>query len=142
MYLALARKLRFLEQPHLAILHNNPTFNRPATEMMDELHILEPPPRKVLVAEVKRKDARLLKRLEQSRQVARKVEASMVIFRSTMRWYQKIRLRRNINAALESAMRKESELSQFFVGDDGSIGSYGTGSMDEEASLLSLVDAM
>lgn len=53
MYLALARKLRFLQKEHLEKLHFNPSFNIPGTEMRAALHILEPPPRQFLIQEVR-----------------------------------------------------------------------------------------
>eukprot|EP00981_Chlorochromonas_danica_P001548 scaffold340_cov177-Ochromonas_danica.AAC.4 len=144
-YLAVVRKLHFVEKVILEQLHQNPSFNRAGTEMMDELYILSPPPRKLLVAEVKKIDPTLIKRLEESKILARKVDAALKIFDRVMTWYSEIRRRRNIAQALDNINnKKEFDFMKLFMGEDymsfssgGSVGGGGDGShgVDDGASL-------
>lgn len=105
--------------------------------MMDELYILSPPPRKLLVAEVKRVDPTLIKRLEESKVLARKVDAALKIFERVMTWYSEIRRRRNIAQALDNINnKKELDFMKLFMGEDFmSFSSGGSHGMDDGASL-------
>lgn len=106
--------------------------------MMDELHILEPPPRRALVAEVKLVDPGLLKRLKESKIVAHRVNASLVIFRVVSKWYEGVRYRKSIQAALQNVQRREDDLLRLFD-DAGSLdGSY----TDDGSVSMSMADSM
>ena len=49
---ALERKLHFLSTGVLQLLHSNPSFNEPFSDMIDQLHLLSPPNRHNLITKV------------------------------------------------------------------------------------------
>ena len=86
--------------------------------MKDALHILEPPPRKLLVEEVKKADPRLQKRLEASRLMTRKVEASVIIYQSVMKWFRKYTEGRRLMEAIRIAQEREANQNSYNLEDD------------------------
>jgi len=67
-YQAVARKLRFLTQGNLALLHDNPSFCVVGSEMRERLHMLCPEERHRRFERIKVKDVAIHKRLEYSRE--------------------------------------------------------------------------
>lgn len=108
-YSAVAKKLRFMTAAQLTALHDNPSFNIPATEMKDSLHVLQPPARTLLVGKIKDSSAGIAPRLEQSRALNRRMQASRVIFHVTLRWMREWQKEREFERAME-ALRKAKEL--------------------------------
>ena len=118
-YKALAKKLRFLNKPQLVLLHANPTFNVPESEMQEALHLLEPPPRRELVDEVKTlEDGKLKARLAISQAANQKLAAARIIYFYVMDWFEPIRVTFNIRRSLEIAARKRAELNARNKDDD------------------------
>jgi Ran GTPase-activating protein (RanGAP) involved in mRNA processing and transport len=104
-YYTVAKKLRYLSKPKLQSLHDNPSFNVPKSQMRHSLHLLCPPSRKALLKDVKVMDPRLAARLEASRQVEKRMQASTVIAGYMMKWYEKTRERNAVAAALAAAQK-------------------------------------
>jgi hypothetical protein len=86
--------------------------------MKDALHILEPPPRKFLVQEVKMLDPKLEKRLEQSRLVAKKADASRTIYKAVMKWHHKFTQGRRLLEAIKLAQEREENQNSYNLEDD------------------------
>ena len=110
-YRALARKLRFLDKAQLALLHSNPSFNVPESEMQESLHLLEPPPRHELIEEVKEVNDKMNVRLKASAQANRKLEAARTIFYYVSVWFEPIRVDFNIRKSIEAAAKRKALLN-------------------------------
>ena len=107
-YSAVARKLRFMTPEQLRALHANPSFNIPATEMKDSLHVLEPPGRVRLIGKIKDSSGSMEDRLVASRALNRRMAASRVIFNVTLRWMREWQQERAFEKAME-ALRRAKE---------------------------------
>jgi transcriptional antiterminator Rof (Rho-off) len=77
---ALQRKLRFLPTGVLQLLHTNPSFNEPFSDMMDELHMLCPPNRHFLINKVQETSETIKLRLAMSAFSDRRISAQRVIY--------------------------------------------------------------
>lgn len=65
--------------------------------MTEALFLLSPPPRKYLVDDVKRNNSALVARLEKSRLIAKKVDATLKVGRSTLSWFRRLKQRRRMH---------------------------------------------
>jgi len=108
LYLATARKLRFLPPETLFKLHSNPSFNIPSTPMKDSLHVLMPPLRTKQVKDITSESAALPARLVLSREVSRRMAASRKIFHAVMPWMREIQAEKAFEKQME-ALRKAKE---------------------------------
>jgi hypothetical protein len=96
--------------------------------MRECLHLLEPPPRKVLVQDVKVKDPKLLERLEQAKEITKRAESSKLIYRLVLKWYRRRFAGRALMRAVQLAHQKEKEKNAHNVDDDlWSYGGHSTG---------------
>ena len=86
--------------------------------MKDALHILEPPPRKFLVEEVKQADPKLQERLAKSRLIEKKAQASRVIYKYVMKWYRGFTQGRRLLEAIRLAQERESNQNSYNLEDD------------------------
>lgn len=86
--------------------------------MKDALHILEPPPRRLLVQEVKNIDPKLELRIQQSKLVTKKAESSRIIFKVVMRWYRGITQGRRLLEAIKLAQEREHTQNSYNLEDD------------------------
>lgn len=77
---ALQRKLHFLPQGVLQLLHSNPSFNEPFSDLMDELHILCPPDRHHLIHKIQENSETIKLRLALSGFVDKKISAQRIIY--------------------------------------------------------------
>jgi len=100
-YSAVAKKLRFLSEEHLAPLHANPSFNVVATEMRDCLHVLCPPGRVKLITNIKESSKNINPRLELSRKIDHQLKASRVIFNVVIRWMREWQAERAFEKEME-----------------------------------------
>ncbi|RYG65422.1 hypothetical protein EON64_11930 [archaeon] len=88
--------------------------------------------------QVKVVDSSLLRRLEESRVLEKRVEASLVIFSRVMKWYAAIRTKRSIANALQSVMRRDEELKLLFLGEEN----MSIGLSDDGGSIVSFAESM
>lgn len=77
---ALQRKLHFLPEGVLQLLHSNPSFNEPFSDMMDELHMLCPPNRHHLINKVQENSESIKLRLALSGFLNKKISAQRIIY--------------------------------------------------------------
>lgn len=110
-YNALSRKLRFLTQPQLALLHGNPSFNVPESPMQEALHLLEPPPRHELIKEVRAINDKLNRRLTISEHSNRKMMAARTIYFYVMNWFEPLRVEFQIRKSIEAAAKRKEALN-------------------------------
>lgn len=117
-YLALAKKLHYLSPAELIALHSNESFNEPESIMQESLHLLEPPPRHILIEEVRSTNKAINARLKHSHELERQLRAAEVVYRAVMTWYAPIQAENNLFRALEAARKNAIKKSAHNVEDD------------------------
>jgi len=108
-YAAVAKKLRFMSQEHLAALHQNPSFNVVASEMRDSLHVLCPPGRGKYLTHIKSLSDSIHSRLQQSSEVDRLLRAKRVIYNITIRWMREWQKEREFEKAMERLRKSKAQ---------------------------------
>jgi hypothetical protein len=77
--------------------------------MRTALHILEPPPRQLLLEEVKEIDESLQIRLNASQKKLKETQAALKVHKYCQRWFNKVKQKKNVLFAAQEALRKERE---------------------------------
>lgn len=111
--------------------------------MTEALYLLSPPPRKQLIDVVVKASTSLVKRLELSREVAKRVDAEVRVGRRVLYWWRDLKQRKKMAALMNfttKAVKINKELhklydrSQESVADDGSLADSLVDEGDENAS--------
>ncbi len=103
--------------------------------MKECLHLLEPPPRKLLVQDVKTKDPKLLERLAQAEMVTKRANAAKLIYRMVMQWHREKHKSRTLMKAIALAQQREQEKNAHNLDDDlWSYGGSSTGGQSHTSS--------
>lgn len=92
--------------------------------MKEALHILEPPKRTDLIANMQEKATGIQLRLKQSKKVDQQLAYARKIYYCVMRWYAGIRRRNAIRNAILEQRRKQEEENRKNLEDDA-WGRYG-----------------
>lgn len=117
-YSSLAKKLRFLDRNILEALYSNPSFVVHNSEMQISLFELCPPPRHLLLVDVKGKNEKVLSRLEKSNILNQKLHQAQIIYAKVMVWYEKVKYKRSIERALKQAEEKMHKINTHNEEDD------------------------
>ena len=109
-YEALKDKLRFMDQKALFRMHKNPHFTVPLSTMKEMLYVLAPPSRSFQFSEVVDADSQYRARLDASKEMDRRVQASLKVYHRIMKWWHHVQEQRRIrNALLEKKRQVEEE---------------------------------
>ncbi len=120
--------------------------------MTEALYLLSPPPRRQLIEEVVNSSESLVKRLQQSREIARIVDAEVRVGRRVLTWWRDIKKRKKLAKLMNfttKAVKINKELQKLYDrsheslqdgGDDGSSvagdGSVVDSLVDDNASQM------
>lgn len=116
-------------------------IQQPGADMTEALYLLSPPPRKQLLDVVIKSSDSLVKRLEKSREVSRRVDAEVRVGRKVLCWWRDLKKRKQIAHMLEfttKAVKITKELHRLYdrshesVGDDSSLAESMASQADEE----------
>jgi len=108
-YSALVDKLEFAPQEDLYKLHKNPAFLVPLSKMKERLFCLAPPSRSYNFLEVVEADPKYKARLEHSRAMDHRVQCSLKIFHSIMRWWHH---KKEMQAIKEAMLARKRQLEE------------------------------
>lgn len=108
--------------------------------MTEALYLLSPPPRKQLIEEVVLASDSLVKRIERSREIAKRVDAEVRVGKRVLTWWRDIKKRKKMAALLNltsKAVKINKEMHQLYDrshetldnNDDGSLGEGSEGSL-------------
>lgn len=115
--------------------------------MTEALYLLSPPPRKQLIEEVVQASDSLVKRIERSREIAKRVDAEVRVGKRVLTWWRDIKKRKKMAALLNltsKAVKINKELHQLYDrshetlenDDGGSLGEGSEGSLVEDGESL------
>ena len=104
--------------------------------MTEALYLLSPPPRKQLIEEVVQASDSLVKRIERSREIAKRVDAEVRVGKRVLTWWRDIKKRKKMAALLNltsKAVKINKEMHQLYDRSHETLDNNDDGPSREEA---------